>query len=209
MIGQRFGRLLVVSYVGRINRHQYWLCACDCGKQHRAHAANLRCGNVQSCGCLRHDTRPNLRHGQSKSPTWAIWNGMIARCACPTADTYRLYGGRGIRVCDRWSGEDGFENFLTDMGERPSSAHSLDRYPNNDGNYEPDNCRWATVKQQGRNRRTNRLLTHDGETLCLADWADRAGMEHATLARRLCTMPLARALSLPVKPSPIRGMRRP
>lgn len=100
---------------------------------------------------------------------------------------YRHYGGRGIRVCDQWLGEDGFVRFLTDMGPAPSAKHTLDRYPDNDGNYEPQNCRWATPKEQGRNTRRNRLLTRpsDGKTQCLSAWVEELGISVVGIMKRI------------------------
>ena len=122
---------------------------------------------------------------------------MKARCVVPSASGYENYGGRGIVVCDRWLNS--FENFLADMGERPSKAHSIDRYPDNDGNYEPSNCRWATRKQQTRNTRANRRISFCGETLCVAEWAERVGIHCDTIYDRLkLGWSIDRALTEPV-----------
>lgn len=109
---------------------------------------------------------------------------MVYRCNSPKARGYRHWGGRGIKVCDRWQGRDGFANFLADLGERPSRQHSIDRIDNN-GNYEPDNCRWATSKEQANNRRDNHLIAHDGITLNATQWADRTGLKRVTIRQRL------------------------
>jgi hypothetical protein len=117
---------------------------------------------------------------------------MISRCTCPSMVNYDEYGGRGITVCDRWRT---FDNFYADMGNRPSSKHSLDR-KDPDGNYEPDNCRWATTTQQACNKRTSKLLTFQGETLTVTEWARKIGVGKATLAKRLANgWPLERALT--------------
>ena len=105
----------------------------------------------------------------STSPECVIWYSMLQRCSDPTHSKYAYYGGRGITVCARW--QDSFEAFYADMGPRPSPAHSLDRYPDHDGPYAPENCRWATKHEQMRNMRSNRWLTYNGMTMCLADWA--------------------------------------
>lgn len=115
------------------------------------------------------------------SREYSVWVAMRTRCRCPTSQSYRDYGGRGIKVCARW---DLFENFLADMGPRPSRLHSLDRR-NNNGDYEPSNCRWATRKEQLRNTRANRLLTHNGLTLPVAEWAERLGINANTIRVRL------------------------
>lgn len=128
--------------------------------------------------------RGNLQHGHTRtgwqSPTYQVWAGMVKRCSNPRLQAFKYYGGRGIRVCDRWLT---FTNFLTDMGERPPDK-TLDRI-DNDGNYEPGNCRWATRAQQRRNSRYTRMITFRGETLCIADWADRIGVPRSTLWMRL------------------------
>ncbi len=123
---------------------------------------------------------------------------MKNRCLNPNDRRWAAYGGRGIKVCARWL--EAYENFLADMGRRPSSKHSLDRYPNNDGNYEPTNCRWATPSQQARNTRDNHRLTHNGETLALVEWQERTGIHWATIKERVCKLgwTVERALTQPV-----------
>jgi lambda repressor-like predicted transcriptional regulator len=110
---------------------------------------------------------------------------MKSRCYCEKNNMYRYYGGRGIRVCDRWLGENGFVNFLSDIGERPSKKHSIDRYPNRDGNYEPGNVRWATDIEQANNKSNNRWLTVNGEQDTLANWSRRSGTGVSTIKNRL------------------------
>ncbi|MGN8062766.1 hypothetical protein ACTJK4_14000 [Ralstonia sp. 22111] len=141
-------------------------------------------------------SHPNERHGQSNSPTWKSWRSMRDRCGNPGSRSYSDYGGRGISVCERWNL---FENFLADMGERPSRRHSIDRYPNTDGNYEPTNCRWATPAEQARNRRSNRVLNFRGESKCVSAWADAIGIDRLTLQRRLYLgWSVERALTTPL-----------
>lgn len=123
--------------------------------------------------------------GHARGPnrtTYKVWEGILARCTNPKASGFDRYGGRGITVCDRWRSS--FEAFLADMGARPSRAHQIDR-EKNDGPYAPENCRWATSAEQARNRSSNVLLTIDGETMCLLDWAIRIGMPRNTLRNRL------------------------
>lgn len=156
-IGRVFGRLTVLRKTKRRrNGRIMWLCQCRCGKQ-KAVAGNNLC-RTQSCGCLRRDmaTAP----GNSWSPERNAWRGARERCSNPNNPRYHHYGGRGITVCPRWmDSEKGFVRFFADMGLRPSPRHSLDRI-DNDGNYEPRNCRWATAGQQQRNRRRIGSLTH-------------------------------------------------
>ncbi len=114
-------------------------------------------------------------------PEYEVWKKMRQRCCNPRHTSYRNYGGRGIEVCSRW---DAFRAFLDDMGHRPSPKHSLDRIDNG-GNYEPENCRWATPQQQQRNRRNNHLLTHNGQTMSIAEWSDQTGIHRRTLLNRI------------------------
>ena len=161
LAGQRFGRLTVMRCVRRGGgRHVLWLCRCDCGRVAHVSSDSLRSGGTRSCGCLSREKaairmrawRPlfshagNRQHGMCGSPTYASWKAMKARCT--HADNPR-YGGRGIRVCESWLYS--FEHFLADMGPRPPGT-SIDRI-NNDDNYEPGNCRWATYSEQNRNQR--------------------------------------------------------
>lgn len=129
------------------------------------------------------------------TPEYAAWAHMRNRCNCPTDKAYRHYGGRGITVCESW---DSFANFLVDMGKRPSDLHELDRYPNNDGNYEKGNCRWATRTQQMRNTRITRFLEHDGRRLSIAEWAEILGISAGTIRVRLHEgKSVAAALAIP------------
>ena len=143
--GQRFGHLVAVARQGTApDGHVLWWCRCDCGKTKLIPGGSLRSGSTKSFGCYH----SQQYHHRSKTPIWNCWKNMLQRCYNPKNPCYKNYGGRGIIVCDRWKE---FVNFLADMGERPAGM-SLDRI-NNDGNYEPGNCRWATRKQQSQNRR--------------------------------------------------------
>lgn len=166
--GDRFGRLTVVSRFenDRFGRAQ-WLCVCDCGKEHVAAFFRMKSGHTKSCGCIK---RGNVTHGMSDSKTYNSWLGMKQRCNYQGHAGYSRYGGRGISVCSRW---DSFENFLADMGERPDGM-SIDRIDPN-GNYEPGNCKWATIYEQQRNRRSNINVTIGGVTKCIKDWCDDMG----------------------------------
>lgn len=162
--GQRFGRLVVESYFGSDRyRQSLWLCRCDCGEAVTVRAGSLRSGETQSCGCLHRDVTRAIHAGNQHStthdlsyhPLYQTWETMRRRCFDPGSTNYKWYGARGITVCERWLGPEGFPNFLADMGERPDGL-TLDRI-DNDGNYEPANCRWATAIQQANNRRPPRV----------------------------------------------------
>lgn len=151
--GDRFGRLVVLRRDRNLGRQAAWLCECDCGYVAIVRGTCLRLGRVRSCGCLLRE-HPGMkpRHGMTGTPTWNSWSSMLARCTDPNATGWKHYGGRGIRVCPQWQrGPGGFERFLADMGTRPVGT-SLDRI-DNEGNYEPSNCRWATPKEQRSNQR--------------------------------------------------------
>lgn len=183
--GIRFGRLTAVREVDRDkwNKRQ-WEFVCDCGTVVVHDASRVKGGNTSSCGCLHKEMmRAKLTtHGMKRHGLYSTWQNMKERCRNPRNKHYYRYGGRGIGVCDRW--EKSFPNFVEDMGERPSSQHSLDRI-DNDGNYEPGNCRWATGIQQCRNTRRNRILTFNGKTMTLPEWAEATGIPYVRLASRI------------------------
>ena len=178
LIGQRFG-LLVVTGLGS---PRFVTVRCDCGKEKEATPKALRRGGVKSCGCQQYVGLNQTTHGQSSTATYNTWLRMIARCGNPQHPKYKYYGGRGIQVCERWLSS--FENFLADMGHKPTGK-TLDRYPDNNGNYEPENCRWATMREQSNNRRSNVLVTAHGQTLTVAQWAEISGKRPATIHDRL------------------------
>lgn len=162
-------------------------CICDCGKTINVKPINLRKGVSKSCGCLRLElsterlVQATTKHKKCGTPEYISWAGMLSRCRNPKNSYYQNYGGRGVAVCERWAD---FANFLEDMGEKPSASHSLDRI-DADGNYDPENCRWATPQEQARNRRSNHLLTLDGKTQCVQAWADEYGIHQSRICNRL------------------------
>ena len=167
LIGATFGRLKILSPAKPLIRkdgkkRKRYLCLCICGNQTIVLRDNLLRENTTSCGCYHSEKarRSNLIHGYSSKygeylDTWQIWKGMLRRCYDPKHKHYFYYGGRGIKVCQRW--RESFENFLKDMGKRPDKL-TLDRYPNKNGNYEPENCRWATRKEQANNTCNNHMI---------------------------------------------------
>lgn len=180
LIGERFGRLTVISRAGSSNYHAAWLCHCDCGKSKRVLATKLRAGQI-SCGCAI----GNSTHGHTSkgtSPTYASWKAMIARCTYPSNPAFAYYARNGITIYEHWRK---FENFLADMGERPGLEFSIDRYPNKMGNYEPDNCRWATKREQANNRVTNKMFTYEGREMTFAELVRVTGCDKERLRHRL------------------------
>jgi hypothetical protein len=184
LTGQRFGRLSVLGWVGKEKgKVSRWLCQCDCGNRIVTFAHYMTTGDTSSCGCLRRDVTGNKArsHGLSNTVEYRIWFGIIDRCRRVTNKSYTRYGGRGITVCQEW--QDSFEQFLTDIGNRPSPKHSVERIDNALG-YFPDNCRWATNKEQANNTRRNHIIEYNGEKLNLAQWSEKTGMSYYLLRSR-------------------------
>lgn len=186
----RFGMLLVLDRVASTPSGQsQWLCRCDCGIEKTVRGYLLTNGRQKSCGCNNPNKTHNpryIKHGHSRrngkcNPTYGCWSAMIGRCFDPSKPEYARYGKIGIIVCDRWRT---YQNFLDDMGPRPSPKHSIDRIRNT-GGYEPGNCRWATTKEQGRNRTNNHQLTYNGITLTIAEWSEQCGVKRTTIHHRL------------------------
>jgi hypothetical protein len=155
-----------------------WLCKCKCGTIKAQVGSILHSGRTKGCQVCR-------RKPHRKSREYAVWNAMKARCYNPNVRGFHNHGGRGIVMCDSW--RDSFDAFYDDMGPRPSPRHSIDRI-NNDGNYEPSNCRWATAKEQGRNLRRNHLLTLGGITRCIMEWSEITGIKHYTIWQRIAVL---------------------
>ena len=170
-ISEKFGLLTVLSRAAndRFGRTQ-WNCRCDCGKEHVAALFRMTSGHTRSCGCIK---GASSKHRGKGTPTHNTWCAMKQRCNYPGSEQYAAYGGRGVKVCTRWS--ESFENFLADMGPRPAGM-TIDRFPNRDGNYEPGNCRWATIDEQARNRSSTLFVEREGVTKCVKDWCDELGL---------------------------------
>lgn len=178
-IGARFGRLVVIGFAPSRPRPRdesgkykkpvaYWECQCDCGKIVAIKRKKLRGGNTRSCGCLKTEiikAGTNTKHGMSRYSEYKSWHGMMVRCYNPGHVSYADYGGRGIQVCDRWHT---FENFYEDMGKRPPNT-SIDRI-NNNGDYEPENCRWGTIEEQSNNRRNSVYVEFNGRRRTVGQW---------------------------------------
>lgn len=183
--GQVFGRLTVLERAPNKGGKTMWRCLCECGNQHVSQAYHLTTGACQSCGCLWAEAVKAAKtvHGGHGSPEYTVWCQMRYRCTKPEHKNYANYGGRGIKVCERWGS---FANFLADMGPRPSLTHTLDRIDNN-GPYSPENCRWATPKEQANNRRIRQnaaRVEYDGKQLTMRELGQATGINHRTLEWR-------------------------
>jgi hypothetical protein len=192
LVGMRFNRLLVIEPTGRKKNGNYtWLCKCDCGETIEVAGSSLTTGATQSCGCLNWDNRN--KHGMTNTLLYMVWDSFKRRCRDSNHTAYKNYGNRGIYVCDEWK-----EDFLVFYEWARANGYreglSIDRI-DNDGPYSPDNCRWATNKEQNRNSRNIKLYTYKGEDKCIAEWAEEYDMKQDTLAHRLKTMTIEQALT--------------
>lgn len=208
LVGQKFNRLTVISrdhthpQTGKTPR-AFWLCQCECGNTVIVGAAQLRGGHTKSCGCLSVDMfRERVtKHGSRYTPEYSIWQDMRRRCrGLSSRRDSRWYNS--VPICERWNS---FENFLADMGPRPSPKHSIDRIDNTLG-YEPTNCRWSTQKEQMRNTRRARLITYEDRTQPLMDWSIELNISYYVLHARLYKMnwPIHKAFNTPVQRYDIR-----
>lgn len=180
--GQTFGKLTVIKLLGyrENSTSSHWLCECECGNTCETTVEKLRIGHVKSCGCFRREKRTT--HGRHGTPEYNSWFAMKQRCSNPKTKLFHRYGGRGIKVCESWDAA--FSTFLADMGPKPSPKHSIERKDNN-GMYCKENCRWATPSEQCSNTRRNRMITADGETMTIAQWARKTGIHFGTITNRL------------------------
>lgn len=196
LTGRDFGRLNVLRRgpdqpptAGHRSARVTWVCLCACGIERAVSAELLRSGNTRSCGCLHAESMEAIfvkhgcgRTGSRRTPEYRAWQNILRRCGNPNNPGFKYYGGRGITVCEEW--RESFENFLSDMGERPSKKHSIDRIDNNSG-YRKSNCRWATKIQQSANRRNTIRLTFGGESRTVREWSEICGIPQATLRVRI------------------------
>ncbi len=181
-----FGRLTVTGFAFRRKSRVFVYCNCECGTQRKAlRVDNLTCGGTISCGCFTRERAKSgiirRTHGMRGCPEYLVWAKMHQRCGNPNDPKHSSYGGRGIAICKAWFD---FATFYADMGPRPSTAHSIGRI-DNDGNYEPENCRWETAKQQANNRSDSLLIEANGETLTQSQWADRLGVDQRYIYTRI------------------------
>lgn len=198
-----FGRLVAISFIGRRNDKNHWLCRCSCGKEVEVPLCNLTSGNTTSCGCFQRENiiRIKTTHGLAKTKFWETWNNMNRRCKDKRTEYYAIYGGRGIRV--EWLT---FEEFVKDeyasyldhvqkFGERNTSIDRID----NDGPYSKLNCRWTTLREQQNNKRNNHKITFAGECLTISQWAEKTGLKPATILARIeyYGWPIDKALTKP------------
>lgn len=184
LIGIKFGRLVVIAPHENKGGRTMWLCRCDCGKELPIYSICLKKGHTQSCGCLQKERTSSAKrsHGMTETREYKAWCLMKARCYVINNNKYNEYGGRGIIVCERWLHS--FENFYSDMGDKPTPKHTLDRI-NPDKNYEPSNCRWATQRIQQGNRRNNVWHEYGGRKMIQSDWGRFFGVSNEAINRHL------------------------
>jgi len=193
--GMKFGRFTALRPNGHdINpsrKHILWACVCDCGTTVNVRLNALRSGGTKSCGCIKKEGL-NRTHGMTKTPEYRSWAHIKARCTNSKHNDYLDYGGRGIKMCERWSFS--FEAFFEDMGKRPEGMTSIDRIDVN-GDYCKENCRWANDYMQARNKRNNRNFSVNGLNMCLSDWSKHLNITLPILRKRIGSLPIEKALS--------------
>ena len=218
MIGLIYGQLTVLHKSSKkAGNESMYECKCACGRECTVRAGNLRVGKTRSCGCLRRSAaravgKQNTRHGLTGTQEYHSWSAIKARCLNKNSPLYGHYGGIGIQVDPKWVGKDGFANFLRDMGRAPSNDHTVDRKDGTKG-YFRDNCRWATITEQNRNRRSNVWVRYNGEVKCLVEWSEVTGLSLLILWSRIRKLrwPIHDALTVPpckVKHSEANRLRR-
>lgn len=189
LIGQKFGRVLVVSKAKNRNGKVYWSCYCDCGKRFETLTSSLTCGKTTSCGCYRHEREieANIKHGKRNTRIYRIYHGMKNRCYNSQIPKYKNYGGRGVKICDEWLGENGFINFYNWAIESGyDNTLTIERIDVN-GNYCPKNCKWITEKEQAKNKTNNIYIEIDGRKKILSEWCKefniRYGLVHGRISK--------------------------
>jgi hypothetical protein len=199
LTGKEFGRLTVLRRgLGRqykTGAKPTWICICTCGNTIDTLEMNLVRGQTNSCGCLHRELASARRttHGASTTPEYGVWQSMLNRCRNKSTNSYQYYGGRGIKVCARWRR---FENFIADMGPRPTGKHSIER-KDNDGDYTPSNCHWASTAEQARNRTDSFIIQYGGESKHLTAWRRDGGIPAHVLNRLARGWPLRAAVDTP------------
>jgi len=186
LTGLTFGKLTVIRLHEIKNHFSIWECHCDCGKTKNVLGTSLNRGNSKSCGCgIVEATKTRIKHGAvvdgKKTPEYTCWQSMKDRCLNPNCKAYKNYGAKGITICERW--QNSFENFLSDMGKRPSIRYSLERI-NGRKNYSPNNCKWATRIEQNGNTNRNVVLTYKSQKMILSKWADYLKVKYPSITRR-------------------------
>lgn len=205
--GKRFGKLTAIKIAGMTqNRKTMWLCKCDCGNLCKVIRGHLLNGHTKSCGCIKTEKAKVMftKHGKCNSKLYHVWASMKQRCCDSGCKSYKNYGGRGIKLCKEWLDFQTFYDWAMLTGYR--NGLTIDRIDNN-GNYEPSNCRWVTVKVQNENKRSNIFITYKNQTKTLNEWSEDIGIPYKTLWNRVQTLRwnVYEALE---KPSRGRGQRR-
>ena len=194
LTGHKYGRVTVVSYFGHKNGKTAWNCLCECGNTFVTNGNSLRTGRTSSCGCYKNERRAkaNIKHGLKHHPLYKVHQTMKRRCYNKNDKKYKNYGARGIKICDEWLGEDGFVNFYhwainngfkQDKLPNGLNKYSIDRI-DNDGNYEPSNCRWVDMKEQSCNKSVSHYITLNGKTQCVKKWLDELGVSKGLFYER-------------------------
>lgn len=196
LTGQKFGRLTVIGRAENKGSQTYWKCKCDCGNECTVNAYCLKKGFTKSCCCFRKDFL--IVHGMYDTKIYKTWENINSRCNNPNTPEYPNYGGRGIRICDEWKNFQDFYNYVSKLPHFGEEGYSLDRIDNN-GNYAPNNVRWADIKTQQRNKRTNLLVEYNGAEMILKDAAKLSGISYATLLHRYSKGETGEKLFRPVK----------
>lgn len=196
--GDKYGRFTIVCEVEKRKSQRYFKCKCDCGNERIVRFVALNSGESKSCGCLRDEQNKtvNLKHGEYGTRLHSIWHSMLQRCLNPNSRAYKFYGKKGITVCEEWRKYEAFSAWAKANGYREDLT--IDRIKSA-RNYEPQNCRWATMNEQSRNKSNSKLITFKNETLCESDWADRIGISRQSLSKRLKKLSIEEALTKPKK----------